>query len=123
MTVKLALLKSGEQVISDVKELVDENQKVVSLVFSNPYAVQLLTPELLYEDVSTGLDEVNHRVSFSPWIPLSVDKTIPVAPDWIVSIVEPNEWIKSSYLKKMSNDVEGQVNEDLPISPSKVISE
>lgn len=115
MTVKLALLKSGEQVISDIKELVDENQKIISLIFENPYAVQFLTAELLYEENST--DGVDHKVSFTPWIPLSVNKTVPVASDWVVSIVEPLEWIKKSYEEKMNKSVEGVVNENLPTSP------
>jgi hypothetical protein len=116
MTVKLALLKSGEQVISDIKELVDESQKVISLVFENPYVVQFLTAELLYEGVSDN-EGVGHKVSFSPWLPLSSDKTIAVSSDWVVSIIEPLEWIKRSYEEKMNLTVEGLVNPDLPISP------
>lgn len=117
MTVKLALLKSGEQVIADIKELVDESQKVISLVFENPYVVQFLTAELLYEEVSNEGEGVNHKVSFQPWLPLSSDKTIPVSTDWVISIVEPLEWIKRSYEDKMNLSTEGAVNENLPIAP------
>lgn len=102
MAVKLALLKSGEQIIADIMELVNEDDKVVSLVFSNPYVAKLLTPELLMEN-SLGLDdEVEHKVAFSPWIVLSEDKKIAVDPKWVVSIVNPHEWIKSSYEEKMN---------------------
>jgi len=118
MTVKLALLKSGEQVISDIKELVNDDQKVLTLVFTNPYVVQFLTPELLYEEVENQMDEVNYKVSFSPWFPLSSDKVIPVSNDWVVSIVEPLEWIKTSYEEKMNKSVEGEVSDNLPTSPS-----
>ena len=38
MSVKLAFLKSGEQIIADIKELVDSNEKVVPLVFENQNA-------------------------------------------------------------------------------------
>lgn len=117
MTVKLALLKSGEQVISDIKELVDENQKVISLVFENPYVVQFLTAELLYEETANDGEGVNHKVSFHPWFPLSSDKTIPVSTDWVISIVEPLEWIKRSYEERMNLSTEGFVNSDLPMSP------
>jgi hypothetical protein len=115
MTVKLAYLKSGEQVIADIKELVDpESNKVVSLLFENPYVVVLLTPELLVESNVNQLSEVEHRVSYSPWIVLSEDKKIAVNPDWIVTVVEPNEWIKSSYTEKMSVDIgNGEVDESL----------
>lgn len=117
MAVKLALLKSGEQVIADIKELVNDDGKVVTLVFTNPYVVQFLTAELLYEEISSEIEEINHRVSFSPWLPLSVDKNIAVPTDWIVTIVESNEWIKSSYEQKMNSTTEGVVNKELPISP------
>ena len=102
MAVKLALLKSGEQVIADIMELVNEDDKVVSLVFSNPYVARLLTPELLMEN-SLGLqDEIEHKVAFSPWIVLSADKKMALDPKWIVTIVEPHEWIKTSYEEKMN---------------------
>ena len=102
MAVKLALLKSGEQVIADIMELVNENDKVISLVFSNPYVARLLTPELLMENSVQLNDEIEHKVAFSPWIVLSADKKIAVDPKWVVSIVNPHEWIKSSYEEKMN---------------------
>ena len=107
MTVKLALLKSGEQVIADIMELVNEDDKVVSLVFSNPYVARLLTPELLMENSVRLNDEVEHKVAFSPWIVLSQDKKVAVDPAWVVTVVEPHEWIKSSYEEKMNATVEG----------------
>lgn len=111
MAVKLALLKSGDQVIADIMELVDENDKVISLVFSNPYIARLLTPELLMEN-SLGLqDEVEHKVAFSPWIVLSADKKMALDPTWIVTIVEPHEWIKKSYEEKMNASVDGEKTE------------
>jgi hypothetical protein len=114
MAVKLALLKSGENVIADIMELVDENEKVVSLVFSNPYVVRLLTPELLMEN-SLGLQgEVEHRVSYSPWMVLSQDKKIAVDPKWVVTIVEPHEWIKSSYEERMNFGVDEQESVEEP---------
>jgi hypothetical protein len=47
-------------------------------------------------------DEIEHKVAFSPWIVLSADKKIAVDPKWVVSIVNPHEWIKSSYEEKMN---------------------
>jgi glucosamine 6-phosphate synthetase-like amidotransferase/phosphosugar isomerase protein len=105
MAVKLALLKSGEQVIADIMELVDDQNKVVSLVFSNPYVARLLTPELLMENSIPDTGEVEHKVAFSPWIVLSADKKMALDPRWVVTIVEPHEWIKKSYEEKMSDSV------------------
>jgi hypothetical protein len=102
MAIKLALLKSGEQVIADIMELINEDDKVVSLVFSNPYIARLLTSELLMENSVQLNDEIEHKVAFSPWIVLSSDKKMALDPKWIVTIVEPHEWIKKSYEEKMN---------------------
>jgi hypothetical protein len=111
MTIKLALLKSGENIIADIKELVNEDEKVVSLVFCNPYVVNLLTPQILYEESS--VKETEHKISFYPWIPLSKDKEMAVDPSWIVTIVEPQEMVKSSYESKMSSGVDAVKSENL----------
>jgi hypothetical protein len=111
MSIKLALLKSGEQVIADIKEYVDQNEKVISLLFENPYVVKFLTAEFLVEGIEN--EEVSHKVSFSPWIVMSEDKSMTVPVDWIVTIVEPIDWVKKSYEEKMNQSVDG-VYEDVP---------
>jgi hypothetical protein len=111
MSIKLALLKSGEQVIADIKEYVDQNEKVISLLFENPYVVKFLTAEFLVEGIEN--EEVSHKVSFSPWIVMSEDKSMTVPIDWLVTIVEPIDWVKKSYEEKMNQSVDG-VYEDVP---------
>ena len=104
MSIKLAILKSGEQVIADIKEYVDQNEKVISLLFENPYIVMFLTPELLMEGVVENPEStVSHKVSFSPWIVMSEDKSMTVPVDWVVTVVEPIDWVKKSYEEKMSS--------------------
>jgi hypothetical protein len=105
MAVKLALLKSGETVISDIQQLVDEDEKLISYLFQNPYVVRLLTPRVLFEEDQTV--ETEHKISFYPWIVLSNDKQIVVDRDWVVSIVEPNEMVKNSYIDRMNKTTEG----------------
>jgi len=110
MSIKLVLLKSSETVITDIKELVDESEKLVSYVFQNPYTVRLLTPSVLFEEDASV--ETEHKVSFYPWIVLSNDKQMVVNKDWIVSIVEPNEFVRDSYIQRMDTSTEGVVSED-----------
>ena len=98
MAVKLAVLKSGEDVVADIKELCDEQDNVVALVFSNPVVVKLITNQTLLE--SENSDE--YKVAFYPWQPLSAERDIPVRSDWIVSISEPIELVKTSYQEKMN---------------------
>lgn len=114
MAVQLALLKSGEQVIADIMELVDENNNRKAYVFSNPYIARLLTSELLVEGGIGQFDEdgeVEHKVAFSPWIVLSQDKRVAVDPSWVVTVVNPHPWIKSSYENKMNDSLEEQNSE------------
>ena len=119
MSIKLAILKSGEQVIADIKEYVDDTQRVISLLFSNPYIVRFLTPELLMEGVvETAETTVSHKVSFSPWIVMSEDKSMTVPVDWVVTIVEPIDWVKKSYEEKMNQSLEGVSTEPDSVQPN-----
>ena len=113
MSVKLVVLKSGEQIIADVKELVDERDNIVSVVFENPYIVKFLTPELLLEGLLGENGEVQHKVSFSPWLPLSIDKKVPIRHDWILTVVDPIDWVKASYEQKMNISTEGLKSEEV----------
>tara|TARA_Y100000004_G_scaffold181775_1_gene227839 strand:- start:4 stop:384 length:381 start_codon:yes stop_codon:yes gene_type:complete len=98
MAVKLAVLKSGEDVVADIKELVDDDGNTVSLVFQNPVVVKLVSPQTLLE----GENENEYRVAFIPWIPLSAEDTVAVQRDWVVTIVEPVELVKTSYEERMN---------------------
>jgi hypothetical protein len=100
MTIKLAILKSGEDVIADIKELVSEDDKVVSYVFSNPFCVKLIEPEILTDDEKFSVSR-QYNISVYPWMPLTEQKDIAVNPDWIVSIVEPATTLKKSYEEKI----------------------
>jgi hypothetical protein len=99
MAIKLAVLKSGEDIIADIKELVDDDGKAVSFVFQNPYSVKLLSPQTLMEQAE---NEREYSVSFIPWIPLSHDADIAVGFDWVVTIVEPTKMLKESYEERMN---------------------
>ena len=100
MTIKLLLLKSGEEVIANVQELVDEDEKPLFIVLTDPFMVKLVeNPELLVEGVSS--DQKNrYSVKFYQWMPLSAENRIAVDPTWIVTAVEPLELVKKSYMEK-----------------------
>ena len=70
MSVKLAVLKSGEDIVADIKEARDkETKEAIWYVFKNPVRVELVptkVKELLNEDNKT--EEENQReLFFSPW--------------------------------------------------------
>ena len=99
MSIKLALLKSGETIISDAKELISDD-KVCGYLFENPHKVETRRTVLLVEENVNPSGDI--EVSLSPWIVLTKDTQIPVPPDWIVTIVEPIDTIKQMYEEKVN---------------------
>ena len=103
MSIKLALLKSGETVISEIKELVSEDteqKRTYGYLFSNPKKVIYATPMLLTEEEDRFGKSV--EVSFSPWILLSKDTEILVPVEWVVTLVEPIDSLKETYEKELN---------------------
>ena len=96
MSVKLAVLKSGEQVIAEAKELVSE-EKVRGYLFTRPHKVLTSQPMLLNEE---SKDDNSLEVTLSPWILLSADTEVVVPTDWVVTIVEPIASVVKMYQEK-----------------------
>lgn len=115
MSVKIALLKSGESVISDIKELISE-ESIVGYLFDDPHKIEYLNQIVLGEEFEPSANHnANIELSLIPWIILSKDKQIPVRPDWIVTIVEPVDEVKQMYLERSNgkhqiNNIDEQTN-------------
>ena len=80
MSVKLLLLKSGEQVLADTKELrrkadVPMIDKVYGYLLSKPHKVTANKPLVLTENVN---EERNVEITLSPWILLTEDKVMTI---------------------------------------------
>ena len=109
MSVKLVMLKSGEDIITDVKELKSE-EGIVGYYFHNPLIVKMYHPEeptVLNEDGSSREYESKISVQFYPWIPLSEESRIPCSADWVVTIVEPVKNIKKLYQERIDGRHKG----------------
>jgi hypothetical protein len=107
MSVKIALLKSGESVIADIKELISDD-KVCGYLFTNPHKMQVSNSIFLTEE-PIGSEDGTVSVTFSSWILFTSDNEIPVRPDWVVTIVEPVKTIKEMYEEKV-NGTEREVS-------------
>lgn len=106
MSIKLAILKSGENVISDAKELIAED-KVCGYLFNKPHKVEVTKPNLLLEgDVTPISSDSEMSITLSPWIILSEDTQVPVPTDWIVTIVEPISSVSKMYEEKVGVETE-----------------
>ena len=109
MSVKLVMLKSGEDIIADVKEIKSE-EGIVGYYFHNPLIVKTYHPEqptVLNEDGSSREYESRISVQFYPWIPLSEESRIPCSADWVVTIVEPIKNVKKLYLESLNGRNQG----------------
>ena len=102
MTVKLALLKSGEEVISEITEMITEKQVVVGYYFENPCRAILTTPEIEVDE-EQALAKKPVSIKLVPWLPLADEEKIPVVADWVISIVEPQPKLKHLYTKACEN--------------------
>ena len=96
MTVKLAVLKSGENIISDIKEgFVGE--KLVCYILEKPCIVSVNGTYRILEDEDKNINGNKVSISLNSWPSLSKDTTVELIPDWIVTIVEPNDQLKKMY--------------------------
>ena len=109
MSVKLVMLKSGEDIIADVKELKTE-EGIVGYYFHDPLIVKMYHPEestVLNEEGSSREYETKISVQFYPWIPLSEESRIPCSADWVVTIVEPVQNVKKLYRESLNGRNQG----------------
>ena len=128
MSIKLALLKSGEEVIADISEFRQEETDIlVSYLFRKPYCIKIKTSNVLVEDKS----KEKHELAYYKWMTLSKDDDIIVNKDWVVCITEPLDSIKQNYEDRMngrrSNDTDrstdGSRSGTSEYDPSLVLSE
>lgn len=97
MSIKVILLQSGDQIITDVKEIVSV-EKTVAYLFDQPQKVTINKPFLISEQDN----ERSYEVTFSQWMMLSADKEIAVPSSYVVTIVEPLDSVKQMYLEKVN---------------------
>ena len=110
MSIKLVMLKSGEDIIADVKEIKTE-QDVIGYFFHDPLIVKMYSPEepvVLSEENGVESDygtikEISSKVgvTFYPWVPLSAENKIPCSADWVITMVEPMQNLKKLYQEKI----------------------
>ena len=109
MTVKLVMLKSGEDIIADVKEI-KSNEDVIGYYFNDPLIIKMYEPEepTVLSEGTTNQYSSKISIVFYPWIPLSAEKRVPCSADWVITIVEPIENLKKLYQEKLDGKQDNQ---------------
>ena len=102
MSIKLTLLKSGEQLISDMKELSTEDQEFPhAYLLDNPHTVEINEKRFVTEDEKDiGGGDYGINVALLPWIILSKDKKMIIPIDTVLTIVEPLDSLTQMYEDK-----------------------
>ena len=99
MTIKILVLKSGEDVIADIKEMMTPDNKVMGYLLTKPCVVKLVStaPLTAEEDDSNieGSSEV--RIRMHPWAPLAKEKQVPLTSEWVVTMVTPIDKVLDMY--------------------------
>lgn len=117
MTIKLLLLKSGENVIADVKEMLvgdEENPKVVGYFLNKPCVVGIRRPNgFSDEEDKNSVQDASFKVSLFPWMPLAKESNIPISTDWVITIVTPDDKLNTIYMENVVNY--GKDNQDIII--------
>tara|TARA_B100000963_G_scaffold321474_1_gene304800 strand:- start:223 stop:582 length:360 start_codon:yes stop_codon:yes gene_type:complete len=96
MTIKVLVLKSGEDVIADVQEMMSSDNQVMGYFLTKPCVVKIQAKDMSAES------EVSVRMH--PWMPLAREKMIPLNTDWVVTMITPVEKIQEMYEKKVLED-------------------
>ena len=112
MTVKLMLLKTGETLITDAKEVVSDDQ-IRGYLFDKPHIVRTQEKNVLMES-ETGKSNYELDVVLTPWMILSSDTEFVVNSEYIATICEPISSVKEMYVNK--------VGEPLQVSETEVMN-
>lgn len=101
MAIKLIKLKSGEDLISKVEEmLIDE--KPVGYFLDRPCSIRMTEYE---QDVDA---KSGYKVELYSWIPLSKEQKIPIPIDWVVTITNPLDSLYEMYKNDILNSSKTQ---------------
>ena len=104
MSIKLMLLKTGETIIADAKELVSD-ELVRGYLLGNPHYVETKEKMVLTES-DTGKSNYEIDVVLTPWMILSKNKEFIVATDYVTTVCDPISSVEEMYREKTGSPLE-----------------
>ena len=111
MSIKITVLKTGEQLISDMKELMAEGQEhAQAYLLDNPHTYEINEKQFITEEEKEGGD-YGIDVSLLPWIILSKDSQMIIPVDSVLTVVEPVDALTKLYQDKIDSFKMEEVND------------
>ena len=106
MAVQVVTLKTGDRIITELKEIFDgedENKKGVCLLMEDPYVLNLDqgTPQYLTE--AHGME---YQVRFSKWNPYSPDWQFKIPYDCVMTINSAEPGLERAWKSKLTEKEE-----------------
>ena len=98
MSVRLALLRSGEHVISDISEMI-KDERMIGYILTKPCVVEVKDAQPVSRSIlnKSKASKKTLSINLFPWIPFSSDEDVLVPMDWIVTLVTPFEDLMEIY--------------------------
>ena len=112
MTIKILVLKSGEDVIADIKEMMTPDNKVMGYLLTKPCVVKLVSnaPLTAEEDDSNTEHSSEVRIQMHPWTPLAKEKEIPLTSEWVVTMITPVDKVLKMYKEDVLKAYDNQTD-------------
>ena len=130
MAVKIIRLKSGEELVADVKEVMnraDEGDRPIAYMLDQPCIIGLeqeKEPEYLTEDGSE--DQIQARLIIRKWM-IFTNQTQQMIPlDWVVTFADPTDDVLGVYNQRLEAEQAEPVNtteEEINADPDPTVQE
>ena len=101
MSIKILLLRSNEEIITEVQELADpETKESIGFKLHKPFRLDIVSDEgeLVFNR------EKGYQLSWFPWAPLSKDKDFFLPSEHVITAYDPLDSIMDQYVQAIKED-------------------
>jgi hypothetical protein len=112
MSVKIARLRNGEDVISDIREVhsspePEDASVPIAWQLNYPYSIQVLSIQA--DDGVGKIQKISEpELFFQPWAPLASKSDIMLRLEEVVSLYDPHDAVMEKYQEIMEAQQDGQ---------------
>ena len=101
MSIKILLLKSNEEIITEVQEIANpESKQAIGYHLHKPFRLEIVSDEgeLVFNR------EKGYQLSWFPWAPLSKDKDFFLPSEHVITAYDPLDSIMDQYVQAIKED-------------------